>query len=208
MKNPFFKKSSFNSIKVSFLNVSLLTGDVLKTARTQQIGYQFEEYTNGHNFRLRSFRKKKYSQHNTLNLRAYRQNKNYTHSKYLLSLNVCANNIFCNLSYPAFESHNQTIFSLSSGKLNIKVSKKRLKPMLKLYLTSLYKEVKKIIKSKVLLIEIKAPRKLRKKMSKSLYKAFLKDFSLLFNFKHLKSFNGCRPKKFRRKKRKRLVIYK
>lgn len=125
-----------------------------------------------------------------------------------LALRVTANNIFCILRN---NTRNKTICSASSGKYNIKTSKKTLRFAFKFVLTNFIKEIKTKIKTKNLLISIVAPIKLRKKIVKFLAQQLFhrnRKTNLILKIKEMKCFNGCRPKKVKRKKRKRFKILK
>jgi ribosomal protein S11 len=113
------------------------------------------------------------------------------------------NNIFCTLT----NYKHQTILTSSSGKYKIKTSKKKMKFSSKIILKSFLKEIRnKVFKNKIL-INIIAPKNLRKKIIGQLCQT-LKNENIFIDVNDKKSFNGCRPKKQKRKKRKGLRILK
>jgi hypothetical protein len=80
----------------------------------------------------------------------------------------------------------------------------------KLIIKSFLSEIKNKIgikKKTKFLIEIVCPIRIRKKLVKLLGKS-LKRHLFILKFKEKKCFNGCRPKKMRRKKRKRFIVSK
>jgi len=104
----------------------------------------------------------------------------------------------------------KSIFTRSSGRYNVKITRKRLRFNYKLIVRSFLREVKRKIKNKKkirFLIEIICPIRIRKKLVKLLVKS-LKRHILILTFKEKKCFNGCRPKKMRRKKQKRFIVSK
>ena len=113
------------------------------------------------------------------------------------------NNVFCTL----LNKSNKISVTSSSGKYKIKTSKKVLKFSSKIILNSFIYEIFKKIHKSQLLINIIAPKFLRKKIIKQL-KFKIKNKNILIEIQHNKSFNGCRPKKQRRKKRKGFRIAK
>lgn len=139
-----------------------------------------------------------------------------------LTILIKKNNIFCNFS--DFKN-NKTLNSCSSGKYKIKVSKKTLKYTHDLVLNKFYKEIwskvyakikKKEIKNnkvvkkvlrKGLFVNIVCSTRLRKKVCQYVYRRF-KKIPLIINSLSKKVFNGCRPPKKVRKKRRKMRIYK
>lgn len=139
-----------------------------------------------------------------------------------LTILIKKNNIFCNFS--DFKN-NKTLNSCSSGKYKIKVSKKTLKYTHDLVLNKFYKEIwskvytkikKKEIKKnkgikkslqKGLFVNIVCSTRLRKKVCQYVYRKF-KKIPLIINSLNKKIFNGCRPPKKVRKKRRKMRIYK
>lgn len=139
-----------------------------------------------------------------------------------LTILIKKNNIFCNFS--DFKN-NKTLNSCSSGKYKIKVSKKTLKYTHDLVLNKFYKEIwskvyakikKKELKKnkgikkplrKGLFVNIVCSTRLRKKVCQYVYRKF-KKIPLIINSLSKKVFNGCRPPKKVRKKRRKMRIYK
>lgn len=142
-----------------------------------------------------------------------------------LTILIKKNNIFCNFS--DFKN-NKTLNSCSSGKYKIKISKKTLKYTHDLVLNKFYREIwrkvyvkikkkenKKNIKGKKskkvlrkgLFVNIVCSTRLRKKVCQFVYRKF-KKIPLIINSLSKKIFNGCRPPKKVRKKRRKMRIYK
>ena len=129
----------------------------------------------------------------------------------ILTINIGANNIFCNL---ANKKGKTFLRSISSGYYKMKVSKKTLrffiKDIINLYLKDLSN--KKIKFPKTLGVRINAPIKVRKQivslLKKALFKRFLAKKTIILEVNPLKVFNGCRASKYRKKKRKSFKIYK
>jgi hypothetical protein len=124
---------------------------------------------------------------------------------YILSIKITPNNIFCVLKK---NIDNKTVFLISAGLLKIKVSKKKLKFSSKLILQKVFKNVASIIQVKsVLLLRFSGPKNLRKRLILRALKAFSKN-RIILSLNNNKSFNGCRAKKLRRKKRKGFRVFK
>jgi ribosomal protein S11 len=119
-----------------------------------------------------------------------------------ICLRVTPNNVFCTLS-----RNKKTILISSTGKYKIKTSKKKLKFTSKIILKSFLKEIKNKIKTSNILLNIIAPKNLRKLII-DLFLKVLKNKSIIVNIQNKKAFNGCRPKKQKRKKRKGLRLFK
>jgi hypothetical protein len=128
-----------------------------------------------------------------------------------LTIHIMPNNIFCNLGYYKAK---RTLKSISSGTYKIKTSKKVLRYNVKNVILLFLKKVKedKIKFSKFIAIKLIAPVKLRKQiislLSKFLFKKLLFKKSVLMEVVAKKAFNGCRPAKILRKKRKRFRLTK
>lgn len=117
-------------------------------------------------------------------------------------IRLTQNNIFCTLTTNSCK----TLLVRSSGKYKIKTSKKKIKFSSKIVLTSFLKEVKpKVLLNKVL-INIIAPKNLRKKIINQISQSFAHKY-VYIDVSEKKAFNGCKPKKQKRKKRKGLRIF-
>jgi ribosomal protein S11 len=121
----------------------------------------------------------------------------------VLTIRLTQNNVFCTLR----NKDKKTILIGSGGKYKIKTSKNRIKFSSDIILKSFLKEIKDKISKNKLLINITAPKKLKKKIINQLSQT-IKNKTMIININHKKSFNGCRPKKQKRKKRKGLRIFK
>lgn len=124
--------------------------------------------------------------------------------KYLITIRLTANNVFC--TFKDIDQNNTIIVS-SAGKYKIKVSKKSLKFNHKTILQKFLENFKKInIRKALTLIKVSAPIKLKKQIIKTLL-GFFKKNQFILNIKSSKCFNGCRPsKKIRKKKRKFRIV--
>jgi hypothetical protein len=152
---------------------------------------------------------------NCLNYKAYHRkfrtksiyNSLTKKSSYFLHLKICSNNIFCVL-----REKNKTIKICSSGKYNVKISKKKLRYNIKPVITFFFQEIKKIISlSDTFFLILTAPLRLRKQILKFIFPKIFEDkkqrhFCVKINEK--KCFNGCRVKKKKRKKQKKLRLFK
>lgn len=121
-----------------------------------------------------------------------------------LTIKVTSNNVFCTL---VNRSLNKTLCLGTSGKYKIKTSRKRLRHTAKLILSSFFNDIKSKIISTNLIIKLTAPVKIRKQILLFLSENLRKQ-NLIIKVNEKKCFNGCRPAKKRRKKRKGLRIFK
>jgi hypothetical protein len=136
--------------------------------------------------------------------------KNKSTFSHKINITVTANNLFCNLS--PFYKQGIIINSCSSEKYKIKLSKSKMKFYFIFILEKFFEEIfniKKIFKFNGVVIKIISPIKIRKKIIKLIWKKF-KSYSIpiLFNIERKKIFNGCRPPKKIRRKRRRFQIFK
>lgn len=125
---------------------------------------------------------------------------------YQLSIRIKQNNIFCTFKNIRKKT---TILVASSGKLKLKITKKTLKFSNKRIIKKFLNKIKNFSKmfNLVLLVDIKAPIKMRKFIIKQF--SYLSTVSsLIFSVYENKCFNGCRPKKKKRKKQKRFRLFK
>jgi ribosomal protein S11 len=118
-------------------------------------------------------------------------------------IRLTQNNLFCTLTNNKYK----TLLTSSSGKYKIKTSKTKIRFSSSIILKSFLKEIlPKIIDSK-LLITVIAPKNLKKKIILQLQET-LRNENIFIEVSEKKTFNGCRPKKQKRKKRKGLRIFK
>lgn len=130
----------------------------------------------------------------------------------ILSIKVTKNNIFCTL-----KNKKKIRKQLSAGALKIHISKKTIKANTKLVIAKFLGKIKRYIVLNRLSLNITCPRRLKKrivrqllKFRKKIYKKKIKRFKkkrfigfLTIKINTKKCFNGCRPVKKIRKKRKR-----
>ena len=123
-----------------------------------------------------------------------------SHKKIILT--ITPNNIFGVLI--ELNPH-RTEYFLSTGILKLKATKKTIKFHLVEFLFEFHKEAKKFLQvGNSIILEIKAGKTLQEQVRTTLVEE-LKDYKLILIYKHLLSFNGCRAKKKKRKKRKGVV---
>lgn len=126
-----------------------------------------------------------------------------------VNVRVTSNNVFCTLIDVL---RNKTLIIGCAGKYSVKTSKKTLKFSSKVILESFYNEIKKKLRGQQIIINIIAPKKLRKKIFWFFVNKLRKENKIIrkciFNIEPKKAFNGCRAAKQKRKKRKGLRIFK
>jgi ribosomal protein S11 len=150
--------------------------------------------------RLRNlFKNDKYFLNKKSNLFFYKEKINY-----MIDIKITPNNMFCCLK--TGNSTKQTLILLSAGILKLNISKKKLKFASKYIMQKFLKNLR-IIRKKYIFLNVKGPAKIKKYIVKQIITS-LKHSKLLINICENKSFNGCRPKKIKRKKRKGFRILK
>jgi len=128
-----------------------------------------------------------------------------------LTIKVVPNNIFCTIKD---NQSNKVLKSVSSGSYNIKLSKKGLRYYAKVVVTSFLKDLRelKIKFNKSIVIKVIAPIQIRRQiitvLSTSLFGKFTTKKNTILEVESKKVFNGCRPRKKIRKKRKGLRLFK
>lgn len=124
-----------------------------------------------------------------------------------LTFKVTFNNIFFNLKNL---KTNTTIFSGSGEMYKIKISKKTLKYVFKILINLYLSKIKKyLIKKKNIFIVVTAPKKIKKQLIFFLKKSLKKlKLNIILKINPKKCFNGCRPGKQTRKKRKSFQLLK
>jgi ribosomal protein L18 len=133
-------------------------------------------------------------------------------SKFLrLTVRVAPNNMFCHIKDT---KTNTVLRSVSSGSYKMKVSKKGIRNYSKLIANAFLKDLrdKQIRFNKPVVAKFIAPLGIRKPLltifKNSLFKKLAKKKKLLLEIASKKVFNGCRPRKKVRKKRKGLRLFK
>jgi ribosomal protein S11 len=122
--------------------------------------------------------------------------------KYIINIKITQNNIFCTLRHKK-----KTLIILSSGVIKVKVSKKRLKFSYRFIIDKFIRNLKKFTKNTTSLITISGPITIKKKVLIRIINKLDKS-KFFININTKKSFNGCRPKKQKRKKIKGKRIFK
>lgn len=121
-----------------------------------------------------------------------------------LNIRVTPNNVFCTLTNIV---KRKTVYVGSSGIYKMKTSKKTLRYSTKVVIGYFLRIIKKELNSKKIILNVIGPMRIRKAILKQLTKYFNKS-SLILNVENKKCFNGCRPKKKKRKKQKGLRVFK
>ena len=124
---------------------------------------------------------------------------------YKINIRATSNNVFCTL---IDNTNKKTLLLGYSGKYNVKTSKRSLKFSSKYIIESFLKETnKKFNLDNELFINLILPKRIKKKTIKIL-KSYYKKKKVILNVTGKKCFNGCKPKKKKRKKRKGFSIFK
>ena len=127
--------------------------------------------------------------------------------RYKICIRVKQNNIFCTFRNI---KKNKTLLVASSGKLKIKITKKTFKflnkRLIKKFLNKIFNFSKK--RALFILVDLIAPIRSRRFIVKYFSFLFRRKISLFFCFKPVKCFNGCKPKKKKRKKQKSSRLFK
>ena len=121
--------------------------------------------------------------------------------RFFFNIVVKPNNVFCSFKT---SKKGQFSFSSSSGKYQIKITKKRLRFSIVPVVIKFIKEIKlklkrKLFKSQIIVV-LNSPIRIRKVIIDLIRDFFTKN-DLIFKIVYKKVFNGCRaPKKIRKKK--------
>ena len=144
--------------------------------------------------------------------RPFKQYKTINNKRFLrLTIKVVPNNIFCTIKDNA---SNKVLKSVSGGSYNIKLSKKGLRYYAKVLVTSFLKDLRelKIKFNKSIVVKVVAPIQIRRQiinvLSTSLFSKFAVKKNTILEVESKKVFNGCRPRKKIRKKRRGLRLFK
>ena len=144
--------------------------------------------------------------------RPFKQYKTINNKRFLrLTIKVVPNNIFCSIKD---NYSNKVLKSVSSGSYNIKLSKKGLRYYAKVVVTSFLKDLRelKVKFNKSIVVKVIAPIQIRRQiisvLSTSLFGKFAAKKNTILEVESKKVFNGCRPRKKIRKKRKGLRLFK
>jgi ribosomal protein S11 len=123
--------------------------------------------------------------------------------RYLLTITVRSNNMFCNL-VDVFKK--RTLISLSAGQISIRISRKAVKFGHKLMIQQILSRVKPYLIKKTVVIKLSAPIRIRRSIIKLMKKAL--KTRIVFILKAIRCFNGCRPRKMRRTRPKGFRAFK
>ena len=130
--------------------------------------------------------------------------ENVNKINFTIKIKIIPNNVFCTF---VDNIENKTKIITSAGKYKLNVSRKKLKFTSKIIISNFINQVKSQVKNGTILIELLAPLKQKKGVIKKLITSFRKN-KILFKSLAVKCFNGCRPKKKKRKKQKGLRVFK
>jgi ribosomal protein S11 len=129
---------------------------------------------------------------------------------FVINIKMTPNNIFCVLKD---RKSNKTLLLITGGILKFNITKKKLKFLNKKvigkFLTLAKKniDIRKKLDMKSVIVNLSVPKKYRKQIIRLIIKS-LYSLKFIFQVEDKKCFNGCRPRKQRRKKRKGLRILK
>jgi hypothetical protein len=173
---------------------------------------KYPKFNKAREKRLKSLRLMKRTIYNLVSGRPHKTYKVGRKSKFLrLTVRVAPNNMFCHLK----DTRTNTVLrSVSSGSYKMKVSKKGIRNYSTLIANAFLKDLrdKSIKLNKPLAAKIIAPTIIRKPLLTIFKNSFFKKFNakrkLLLEIVAKKVFNGCRPRKKVRKKRKGLRLFK
>ena len=128
--------------------------------------------------------------------------------RFHITIRVTPNNVFCTLKDLI---QNKIIVIKSAGLVKLKVSKKTLKFANKLIVQNFIEQILPILQSKTeqkVILSIRGPIKIKKTIVKQFTLLALKRILLVLQVLNIKCFNGCRPKKKKTKKTKKLTCIK
>jgi len=186
------KKLNFKRVLKNKYNKKLKTGKFLKR----------KSFLNSKGFK----RILKFTQFSRDPLNLYILNKIKDKFSKKINIRVTANNIFCTL---VDLKSNKTLIVGSGGKYKVKTSKKKLSYNIKIVLDLFFKDIlEKLLPKEELLLNLISPLKIRKKIIRQLFTFLKKKRNLTINIVPKKAFNGCRPPKKIRKRKKGLRIFK
>lgn len=124
--------------------------------------------------------------------------------KWIANIKITPNNIIVALT----DRTGKLKFLTSAGKLGLACSKRTLKFVVKMVLIRFFNHLKKKKITEALYFRLTAPKNYRRKVLKTIMKKEIRAGKNLLEGLSKLPFNGCRPPKARRKKRKGLRIFK
>ncbi|HND45972.1 MAG TPA: hypothetical protein PLC61_06190 [Chitinophagales bacterium] len=175
---------------------------------------------------VRNLRKKRFLSQFKVGLvgRPYKIYKFFLSKNYLyFSLLVRPNNVFATLKGVSFENNSiqgtinknyENIKQKKSSDYGIKFTKKGIKSKVLAFLKKFVSSLRylRVQKYSFIVVDITTPKAIRKKVINLISKSFLskkfRNKRIVFNVRHQKVFNGCRPRKQVRKKRKKFRLFK
>jgi ribosomal protein S11 len=154
-------------------------------------------------FRLRLLFRKKFIFLNTLFQAMTNRKEFFLVTK--LSFRVTQNNVFCTLVDLV---DGKILEVVSAGKCKVKVSKKTLRYNTKILVSIFLKKIRLRLQKKHITVSLIGSLRVRKPILKQVFDQFGIKTSITASINSKKCFNGCRPKKKRRKKQRSLKIFK
>jgi small subunit ribosomal protein S11 len=132
-------------------------------------------------------------------------NKNVeTLPQYIITVKITPNNTMLTLT----DKKGNVLIKMSAGKIKLNSSKKNYKSICHLVITAFFTEVKKTSIKKKVLVKLIVPKNLKKKVLRRVKYYAQRHRKSVIEHVRLLPFNGCRPPKSRRKKRKGLRLFK
>jgi ribosomal protein S11 len=134
----------------------------------------------------------------------YSNNKVTSLPQHIITIKITPNNTMLTLA----DKQGNVLIKMSAGKIKLNSSKKNYKSVCHMVITAFFSEVKKTSIKKKVLVKLIAPKNLRKKVLRRVKYYSQKHRQSFIEHVRLLPFNGCRPPKSRRKKRKGLRLFK
>jgi len=126
----------------------------------------------------------------------------------LIVIKIIPNNMFCNIKYISSKGKIKTLLVLSAGILKLKVSRKKLRFISKIFIEKVLKVTRRNIRRKNILLRMTGPVKIKKRIIRLLVRRFRRKNNILLDVKEKKCFNGCLARKSKRKKRRKFRNFK
>lgn len=122
-----------------------------------------------------------------------------------LNFRIAQNNVFCTME----DVRSGQILEVgSAGKYKIKVSRKTLRYNSKIIIGTFLRKIQKRLQNELILLALISPARMKKPIIKQVFTQSGIKTPITVDVNTKKCFNGCRPKKKRRKKRTGLRIFK
>lgn len=162
----------------------------------------YKKFATTYELKVSHLQKKKLNKLLFKNLSISKFNLKLIKPKYIIYIKIKTNNTIITWT----NKKGDVIYNISAGNLGLNSSKKNYKLINNMVITEFFKKLKSEKIKHRILFKLSAPKFLRKRVIRRL-KFFIRNKNVFENLRNL-NFNGCRPPKIRRKKRKGLKIYK